>query len=277
MIFDTHVHIENFARPEPARLLRSMDRHGIDCLGLLAEEPSYLSKVAPNRRQHNIDRLERLSLWTRESEGRLLPIYFLDPTEEDAIDQVDRALDAGAIGFKTICEYFYPGDERAMPVYQHIADLNKAILFHSGILYDYGNNGNFNRPCNWECMFEISNLRFALAHIAWPWCDELIALYGKFCAMDVHPQSRHSQMYIDMTPGTPMCYRQEVLSTLHDVDYWKMDERLLFGSDAFTTDFDAKDVRLLMESDRDMLSKAGFDAATVNNIMGYNAREFWGL
>ncbi len=277
MIFDTHIHIDNFAVPEPDRLLRSMDLHGVDRLGLLHEEPSYNGRIAPDRRQHNIDRLDRLMKWTKNTGGRLLPIYTIDPTEEDAIDQVDRALEAGVIGFKTLCEEHFPGDERAMPVYQHIADQGKAILFHAGTLWSHVNNGDYSRPCNWECMFEISNLRFALAHVAWPWCDETIALYGKFAAMENHPLSRHSQMYIDLTPGTPWCYRQKVINRLHDVGYDKMNERLLFGTDFFASAFDAKGVREQEAYDRNHLSKAGFDAVTIDNVMGKNALAFWGI
>lgn len=277
MILDTHIHIDNFAKPEPERLLRSMDQHGVGKLAMLAEEPLYSERNIAKLREHNNGRIERMMQWCRETDGRLLPIYFIDPTEPEASMQVDQALEAGAVGFKVICENFYPGDERAMPVYQHIADLDKAILFHSGILWDYGDNGNYNRPCNWECMLNISNIRFALAHISWPWCDEAIALYGKFCAMEYSPKYKNQKMYIDMTPGTPACYRQRVLDTLYQVDYAHMNERLLFGSDSFTGEYDAIFAKELAESDTVMLKKAGFDEATCRRIMGQNAVEFWGI
>lgn len=277
MIFDTHVHIDNFASPEPDRLLRTMDEGGIDRLGLLAEEPAYFEQDASKLADHNRERLDRLTQWCRNSHGRLLPIYFINPIEPDAIDQCDRALDAGAIGFKIICETFYPGDAHAMPVYQHIADLDRAILFHSGILWDYGDNGNYNRPCNWECMFEISNLRFALAHLSWPWCDEAIALYGKFSAMADHPKSRGQKLFLDMTPGTPDCYRQDVFDKLYRVDYCEMDRRLLFGSDSFTGGLEGRSVRSLAASDASRLERAGFDPAACARILGENAMHFWGI
>lgn len=276
-IFDTHIHIDNFATPEPKRLLDSMDQNQVDKLGLLAEEPAYYEKDLHKLQKHNEDRLTRLMQWCNGSDNRLLPIYFLNPTERDAVEQAERAVDAGAIGFKVICDTHYPGDERAMPVYQRIADMGKSILFHTGILWDWGDNGNYNRPCNWECMMDVENIKFAMAHISWPWTDECIAVYGKFASMTWHPSYRNQKMYIDMTPGTPEIYRQKVLCHLHDVDYNDMTDRLLFGTDCFTGEFNAKDVVDLAKSDTEKLLKAGYTQETVDKILYHNAMEFWGL
>ncbi len=279
-IFDTHVHIDEYAKPEPGRLLKSMDAHGVDRTVLLSEEPFFFGKEGLTPEEWNSARLARLMEWTKTSGGRLLPVYYIDPTEPDAADQADRAIDAGAIGFKVICETFFPGDDRAMPVYQHIADAGKAILFHSGILWDYGNNGNYNRPCNWECMFDISGIRFALAHISWPWCDECISLYGKFSAMSYSPRYKGQKMYIDMTPGTPTYYRQKAMDALYSVfseGYEYLDKRLLFGSDSFTGDFDAFFQADLAAKDLEKLQKAGFTTEAAENIICANALEFWGI
>ena len=43
-IFDTHVHIDEYAKPEPGRLLKSMDAHGVDRTVLLSEEPFFFGK-----------------------------------------------------------------------------------------------------------------------------------------------------------------------------------------------------------------------------------------
>ena len=276
-IFDTHVHIDNFAVPDPDRLLQEMDLHGVERTALLSEEPAYLETDIQKLRDHNAQRLDRLMQWCAHSDGRLVPIYFLCPIERDALEQVDRALEKGVTGFKIICETHYPGDERAMPVYQYIADAGKSILFHSGILWDWGNNGNFNRPCNWECMFDVKNIRFALAHISWPWTDECISLYGKFCAMYEHPRYAGQKMYIDMTPGTPECYRRHVIQTLHDVGYWGLDQRLMFGTDNFTGQFDAAFTADLAESDRRMMTESGFSDEFSRRVLYDNAMEFWGI
>ena len=277
-IFDTHVHIDKYAAPEPKRLLDSMDKHHIDKVALLAEDPEYTMEKDLNKcREYNDARLKRLKEWCDHSDGRLVPIYYINPVERDAMQQAEKAVDAGCAGFKVICETHYPGDERAMPVYQRIADLGKSILFHSGILWDWGDNGNYNRPCNFECLMGVSNIKFALAHVSWPWTDECLSVYGKFTNLWDHPSFRNQFMHIDLTPGTPMCYRQDVLNTIHDVDYWGIRDRMLFGSDAFTSTFDAAFIADWAKNDTEMLLKAGYDQETVDKVLYDNAMAFWGL
>ena len=277
-IFDTHVHIDKYAAPEPKRLLDSMDKHHIDKVALLAEDPEYTMEKDLNKcREYNEARLKRLKEWCDHSDGRLVPIYYINPVERDAMQQAEKAVDAGCAGFKVICETHYPGDERAMPVYQRIADLGKSILFHSGILWDWGDNGNYNRPCNFECLMGVSNIKFALAHVSWPWTDECLSVYGKFTNLWDHPSFRNQFMHIDLTPGTPMCYRQDVLNTIHDVDYWGIRDRMLFGSDAFTSTFDGAFIADWAKNDTEMLLKAGYDQETVDKVLYDNAMAFWGL
>ncbi len=126
-------------------------------------------------------------------------------------------------------------------------------------------------------MLKIERIRFALAHVSWPWCDEAIAVYGKFCAMQENPKYAGQQMYIDLSPGTPACYREGVLRMLYEVGYPGMDERLLFGSDSFIGTFHGKSVRELAESDAALLMKAGFNQMACEYILGKNAEAFWGL
>ena len=277
-IFDTHVHIDKYAAPEPKRLLDSMDKHHIDKVALLAEDPEYTMEKDLNKcREYNDARLKRLKEWCDHSDGRLVPIYYINPVERDAMQQAEKAVDAGCAGFKVICETHYPGAARAMPVYQRIADLGKSILFHSGILWDWGDNGNYNRPCNFECLMGVSNIKFALAHVSWPWTDECLSVYGKFTNLWEHPSFRNQFMHIDLTPGTPMCYRQDVLNTIHDVDYWGIRDRMLFGSDAFTSTFDGAFIADWAKNDTEMLLKAGYDQETVDKVLYDNAMAFWGL
>ena len=277
-IFDTHVHIDKYAAPEPKRLLDSMDKHHIDKVALLAEDPEYTMEKDLNKcREYNDARLKRLKEWCDHSDGRLVPIYYINPVERDAMQQAEKAVDAGCAGFKVICETHYPGDKRAMPVYQRIADLGKSILFHSGILWDWGDNGNYNRPCNFECLMGVSNIKFALAHVSWPWTDECLSVYGKFTNLWEHPSFRNQFMHIDLTPGTPMCYRQDVLNTIHAVDYCGIRDRMLFGSDAFTSTFDGAFIADWAKNDTEMLLKAGYDQETVDKVLYDNAMAFWGL
>lgn len=75
-------------------------------------------------------------------------------------------------------------------------------------------SSQYNRPSEFEPLLEINGLKFSLAHISWPWCDELIAVYGKFLNAYAGNPDHSVEMFIDITPGTPPIYRQEVLTKL---------------------------------------------------------------
>jgi len=163
----------------------------------------------------------------------LFPFFFIDPTEPDAVEQVELAESKGILGYKTICARHFPCDDRAIPVYKKIAEFNRPILFHSGILYDGRNaSGNFNRPCNFEGLLSIDNLRFALAHVSWPWTDECIAVFGKFNSARGRGRGGGAgEMFIDLSPGTPRPYRKSVFDRLL-FSIGNVKTNLLYGIDA---------------------------------------------
>ena len=148
----------------------------------------------------------------------LFPFFWINPTEPDALEQVELAESKGIVGYKVICSSHFPCDERAIPVYKKIASLNRPVLFHSGILYDGRNaSGNYNRPCNFEGLLSIDNLRFALAHASWPWTDECIAVFGKFNSARGYKRDSGStvgEIFIDLTPGPPKLYRKPLFDRL---------------------------------------------------------------
>ena len=99
-------------------------------------------------------------------------------------------------------------------------------------------SSKFNHPIEFECLLEVRNLRFALAHISWPWCDDLIALYGKFIHARRARPDLNVEMFIDTTPGTPPIYRKEALRKLFTVGY-DIENNVMFGSDSSAEHYDA--------------------------------------
>ncbi len=158
------------------------------------------------------------------------PFYFVDPLERDAREQIDAAVSLGISGFKIMCIDDYPDNPKAMRVYERIAYHNKPVLFHSGILWNSKNSSNFNRPANFECLINVPGLRFALAHVGWPWCDECLAVFGKYIYSN--KSGNNNTMFIDMTPGTPEIYRKEALTKLYRIGY-DVDDFVLWGTDNF--------------------------------------------
>lgn len=221
-------------------------------------------------------RITQIMEFTQEKEY-LFPVYWINPTAEDAIEQVEMAVNADICGFKVICSDFYPSDQRAMKVYKLIAKKNKPILFHSGILWDGRPSAKYNRPGEFECLIDIPNLKFTLAHVSWPWCDECIAVYGKFNNAYASRPDTSCEMFIDLTPGTPKLWREEVLKKLFMVGY-DVNHNIIFGSDCNTRGYNTAWVKKWIEYDSSLYNKMGLlnEQDFLNNIYCENLLRFLG-
>jgi len=244
MILDGHVHI---ARGDVNReiLEGRMKTVGIQGGILLSLPPA--SQYANHIAEPFEERLENLFLWVGDNPD-LYPFFWIDPLEKDALAQVESACKRGVKGFKIICNHFYPSDPRALEVYQAIALQNRPILFHSGILWDGQPSSNYNRPANFEALIEISGLRFALAHISWPWCDENLAVYGKIQHALANRADISAEMFIDTTPGTPPIYRNEALTKVFTIGY-EIEDNVFFGTDCIANDYSSAYASQWMDRD----------------------------
>jgi len=75
-----------------------------------------------------------------------------------------------------IPDHWYPYDEFMYSIYEEVEELGVPIIFHSGILFDFKDSSRFCRPVNYEVFLSFPDLKFALAHVSWPWIDECSAL-----------------------------------------------------------------------------------------------------
>lgn len=271
MRLDCHIHIGSGAA-QPARLRREMRLAGVDGGCLISQPPAWWRRgklVAAPASQ----RLANLKAWTAK-EPAVFPLFWIDPTEPDAMRQVAEAVAAGVAGFKVICSAHAPDDPRAMPVYRAIARHDKPMLFHSGILWDGRASSMFNRPAAFEALLDVPYLRFALAHMSWPWLDECLAVYGKFLsAARMRPDA--PEMFIDLTPGTPPIYRKEALTKLYTVGY-DVKENVLFGTDCATATYNAAWSREWQERDGAILETLGVGREAVAGYFGGNLRRWLG-
>ncbi|MCL1859601.1 MAG: amidohydrolase [Oscillospiraceae bacterium] len=225
MRLDCHIH-SKISDCDRTDIISNMKAGGFDGGIIFSHSPSRGLHDAPSP-EERIDAVLKIC----ENQKYLFPFLFIDPTEPDAVAQVELADKKGIMGFKVICSQHFPCDERALPVYRKIAELNKPLMFHSGILYDGRNaSGNYNRPCNFEGLLSIDNLRFSLAHVSWPWTDECIAVYGKFNSSRSRENSGSGEMFIDLTPGTPRPYRKPMYDMLLFAGY-NIKSNLLYGID----------------------------------------------
>jgi predicted TIM-barrel fold metal-dependent hydrolase len=272
MLLDCHNH-SVYGKTDIAHVKREMAGAGVDGAALFSQHPGTIfgKEVIPAK-----ERLQEIMRLTA-GEDRLWPFFYLDPTEPDAVEQVDEAVSAGIRGFKITCNHFYPYDERCVPAYRRIAQSGKPLLFHSGILYDGKNaSGNFNRPCNFEVLLSIEGLRFALAHVSWPWTDECIAVYGKFNDYrSRNAGAASAEMFLDVTPGTPPIYRRGLLERLFFAGY-DIENNILWGTDNFTDNYSADYAREVYFRDKGFFQELNIPEPAQEKVFSKNLLRFLG-
>lgn len=270
MVLDGHIHVQS-TQAQKAPFLAKLSQAGVDGGVVLSAPPSnFQAQCEPY-----VQRLDHVVDLCR-GEEHLYPFFFLNPVEETALEQVDRAVAAGIAGFKIICTSFYPSDPRCVETYRHIAAYGKPVLFHSGILWNgLQASGNYNKPTEFEVLLTIPGLRFALAHISWPWCDECVAVYGKFDHATRHlgHTGQGTEMFLDSTPGTPKIYREDALKKVLFSGYQAVGN-LYFGTDNAVEDYDVAWAKDWMATDREIYQGFGLSPAEVQGIFADNLLRF---
>lgn len=145
-----------------------------------------------------------------------------------AIYEVERAIkDLGLKGLKLhpIHQSFYPDDKQFFPLYEKCQDLGIPILFHSGFAAAGvgmpGGGGfklKYGRPIPGfdDVAAEFPGLTIIMAHPAWPWIEEQIAV-----AM------HKPNVYIDLSGWAPRFIPQSLIREANT----RLQDKVLFGSD----------------------------------------------
>lgn len=189
-------------------------------------------------------RIENVLKWKKEI-GSSYAFLWINPFENDIENQMKYAVDKGIDGFKAICENYNPMCEKAQNAWRLAGELEKPMLFHTGILIGAGNS-EYCRPLYYEGLFQIPRLRFCLAHISWPWVDECIGLCAKWRNCQILGKTT-AELYIDTTPGTPLYSRKTELGKLWFNDF-DMKNNIIFGTDLRTN---YKEEKMLKYKQRD--------------------------
>lgn len=255
MRIDAHIHTglnrEEYVidpKGNQKRLMEGLRAAGLDGGVILSVDPIKFRDWDPEKRLQDC-------LATCEGEKNLFPVYYINPLESDMLDQIDMAVKAGVYGFKMICSEYAPSNERCMIACEEIAKDNKPVLFHSGICWDGLASANNNKPSNFEALIEIPRLRFCLAHVSWPWFDECIAVYGKFNNAYYRRPDMSCEMFIDVTPGTPRLYREEVFTHLLSWSSYELRYNLIFGTDCNTSKYNTSWAAEWQKRDDDLYRK----------------------
>lgn len=159
---------------------------------------------------------------------RLIGFASVDPHREDAIAEMNRAVgELGLHGLKLApsMQEFYPDDRKCYPLYQRAAELGIPILFHAGMSWEPGSRLKYGQPLRFEDVAaDFPTLNIVLAHLAWPWVTEAVALALKY--PNVHLDT--SALYFDNPKDFlrfAMC--QQVPLTVFENSLRK---QLIFGS-----------------------------------------------
>ena len=261
--YDMHIHI-NSDVIDRGYLLEKMEESGIWGGGLISLCPEEVEADLPKLPYRQ--RLENLLKWTQEDD-RLIPIMWVHPREKNACDVVADAAASGVRAFKMICDNYAVDSPESMKLLGAIEKSGRPVLFHSGILWAGMDSSKYNRPVNWECMLHFPEIKFALAHCAWPWYDECIAVYGKFLNSCLHRQS--SEMFFDLTPGTPEIYRKDMLTKLWRTGY-DVQENVMFGTDSLSDDYNPSWVKGWIERDDAIYDELGINQQQREKIYSEN-------
>ena len=265
-IFDLHVHTKNSAAP--AAYVAQLAEAGVYGSAVFSQSPGNLAAESYEQR------LSDVLAFCADYPGRLFPVLWIHPHEDGALEKAKDAAARGVAGFKVICNNFYVADDASMALMHVIAGLGKPVSFHSGILWDGTPSSNFNRPANWECLLDVPSLKFSLAHCSWPWYDECIALYGKI-QHAYRSKPGACEMFFDLTPGTPVPYRRDLLTKLFTVGY-DVKHNIMFGTDCLT-EYRPEWSKQWQDIDNGLYHELGVDEETRRCIYQDNFLRFFGV
>ncbi len=269
MAIDVHVHGRGGENGD--EILKAMDEVGLERVVLFAVPPHRAMREGgtppEDAHRQSIDDIARI---VAPDPDRIIGFTWIEPPLPDALEGIDYALDEkGLKGVKMIPNHWYPADERAQACYKMIEEYGKPMLFHTGILWGRSDTSQYCRPAYFEIMLHYPGIRFAMAHMSWPWTDECMAVNGKF----KENQEGEWTSYVDITSGAPRIWKVEALRKALS---YLGDEHILYGSDCGLPG-GADYARVRLREDEEMLREAGASDATVERVLSTNALRWLGI
>lgn len=255
MIYDAHLHQYHGPSDTPREFLEKAKSAGVigGSIFSIGPTPSYGNPDYDFRWEY---RLEKVLEFTAETPG-FIPYLRMDAMAPDAEKQIHTAVEKGIKGVKIICERYYPCD--IIRTCEIIAEAGLPLMFHSGILAGDRKllSGRFNKPLEFECLFNVPKLRFSLAHIGWPWVEDYMAMVSK--SFFVTDPEFGNELFFDITPGTPGINREDALRKLY-LSCYDVRKKVLWGTDGAVNDYAPKLPRFWIERDSQYMKRIGEDS-----------------
>lgn len=131
------------------------------------------------------------SIWSNEQiaelcqmSERFIGFASVDPHQPKTVQKLEQAVRGlGLRGLKLApgIQEFYPNDPALYPLYEKAQELGIPILFHAGMTWEPRAKTGYGRPIYFEDVaYDFPELRIVLAHLAWPWVLEAVALALKY-------------------------------------------------------------------------------------------------
>ncbi len=115
---------------------------------------------------------------------RLVGFASVDPCDPRAPEVLEHAVaELGLRGLKLApaMQGVFADDPRLEPIYERAEALGVPILFHAGMSWEPGSRLAYGQPLHFEAVAAgHPRLRIVLAHLAWPWVIEAVALALKY-------------------------------------------------------------------------------------------------
>lgn len=263
-VIDIHVHL--YGKPGKDGAERFLEDYELEGMALFSEKTPGGGTC---KLRENAETAAELG---RQLPGRVFPFFRLDPANNEAPELLEWAVgEMGMFGCKMLPSNFNPQDSCAREVYAVAEKMGIPLLMHTGILWNRGNNADNCRPANMEVMWDYPALKFAMAHIGWPWTDECIAVAQKFLRM----LPDEDRAFIDLTPGTPPSYRPEAIKRCLEL---VGPGSMLYGSDLeLPMDPAGTGTAWNWKKDMEILERLGAGEEELRKIFHDNALRFIGL
>ena len=166
--------------------------------------------------------------WVKKYPDTFIGFGSVDPWKGNAaVNEVKRCADMGLRGmkFQQATQAFCPTNARFFPIYEACSRLNLPVIFHGGTTaISAGTPGGrglvleYCKPIPYidEIAARNPELRIIIAHPAWPWHDDQLAVM------------RHKgNVYMDLSGWAPKYFPESIIQNANTL----VQDKVFFGSD----------------------------------------------
>lgn len=163
-------------RQEIVRIFEKMTSSGVDRCFLLPHNHTSIDGDAVSN--------DQMKMLVEAGQGRFIGFAGVDPNMPGAAEELERAfseLKLSGLKLHPAKQRFYPHEDKMAPLYDICLKYNKPIVFHGGMTWQPDAPSKYARPLEFEeVAMTYPKLRICVAHMGFPWVEELAMLMNKY-------------------------------------------------------------------------------------------------